>query len=100
MNADGTSRTRLTENDVWDGSPSWSPDGSRIAFQHSEYLSSRDGNSQIYVSQIYVMNADGTGQTNLTNTDTHDIAPSWSPDGSRIAFHSLADGSGGGQAWC
>ncbi|HEY0514594.1 MAG TPA: hypothetical protein VGH73_22015 [Thermoanaerobaculia bacterium] len=48
----------------------------RIAFE-----SRRDGNSE-----IYVMNADGTGQTNLTHNlaDDHDLA--WSPDGSRIAF--------------
>ena len=40
-----------------DMSPSWSPDGNKITF-----YSNRDGNSE-----IYVMNADGTGQTRLTN---------------------------------
>ncbi len=72
---DGTGSTRLTSTTTspW---PSWSPDGSRIAF-----TSSRDGNDE-----IYVMNADGSALTRLTNNSATDIEPAWSPDGSRIAF--------------
>ena len=65
-----------------DGSPSWSSDGGRIAFD-----SLRDGNGE-----IYVMNADGSGQTRLTDDPGFDGSPSWSPDGSRIAFQSFRDG--------
>jgi hypothetical protein len=36
--------------------------------------------------QIYVMNADGTGQTRLTNNAASDLYPAWSPDGTKIAF--------------
>ena len=57
MNADGTGQARLTNNAAYDSDPSWSPDGSRIAFN-----SDRDGNYE-----VYVMNADGTGQARLTN---------------------------------
>jgi len=53
------------------------------------FTSDRDGNSE-----IYVMNADGSGQTNLTNNPAGDFGPDWSPDGSRIAFQSGRDGSG------
>ncbi|MEE8575969.1 MAG: DPP IV N-terminal domain-containing protein, partial [candidate division Zixibacteria bacterium] len=69
MNADGTEQTRLTNNTSSDGSPSWSPDGGKIAF-----ASRRDGNWE-----IYVMNADGTEQTRLTNNNSSDGGPSWSP---------------------
>jgi len=55
----------------------------RIAF-----ASKRDGNWE-----IYVMNADGSGVTRLTNNPADDRWPSWSPDGKRIAFTSDRDGN-------
>ena len=58
MNSDGSGQTRLTHNSVSDYHPSWSPDGSRIAF-----TSNRDGTE----SEIYVMNSDGFEQTRLTD---------------------------------
>jgi len=53
------------------------------------FSSNRDGNYE-----IYVMNADGSDQTRLTdNDDALDREPSWSPDGDKIAFASNRDGN-------
>ena len=66
-----------------DLTPAWSPDGSRIAF-----VSDRDGDDE-----IYVMNADGSGQIRLTTSAGLDLWPAWSPDGLQIAFDSHRDGN-------
>jgi len=83
MNADGTGQTRLTNNPLPDLEPAWSPDGTKIAFVR--------GNPESWPSgfedwDIWVMNADGTGQTQLTSSIRHESGPTWSPDGTKIAF--------------
>ena len=54
----------------------WSPNGEQVAFARS------DGDTL----SIWVMNADGTAQRQLTNTDDGDISPAWSPNGEQVAF--------------
>ena len=88
MDADGKNQQRLTNDPNDDRSPSWSPDGERIAF-----MSNRDGHfiGGIPTFEIYVMDADGKNQQRLTNNPHGDWDPSWSPDGKRIVFSSRRD---------
>ena len=85
IDADGSTLANLTDDDGWDRSPSWSPDGRRIAF-------SSDRNGEY---DIYVMNANGSAVTQLTDAPGRDFLPSWAPDGQRIAFLSTRDGDSG-----
>ena len=99
MNADGTGKTHLTGNGANASHAAWSPDGTKITFQ-SENLDI-SYNLRTYTFEIYVMNADGSGQTRLTkndnycpygcpNRETH-LHPIWSPDGTKIAFTRYID---------
>jgi TolB protein len=77
INADGTDLTRLTRSPEPEFDATWSPDGTRIAFRFE-----RNGDSE-----IWLMNAEGSGRHRLT----HGLSPAWSPDGSKIAYASPGD---------
>jgi hypothetical protein len=68
MNSNGSSPIRLTSNAAFDDGPSWSPDGSRLAF-----FSNRDGDNE-----IFVMSADGSDPAQITSAPGNDIHPEWS----------------------
>jgi TolB protein len=72
----------LTSTAAIDTSPSYSPDGARVSFE-----SDRGGKPQ-----IYVMNADGSGQTRISFGDGSYSTPVWSPRGDLIAFTKQAGG--------
>ena len=81
MAVDGTNRQRLTENQVFDSNPAWSPGGKKIAFASAM----ADGPGSAF--DIFVMGADGKNLINLTQSPRlGDRMPTWSPDGKRIAF--------------
>ncbi len=81
MTIDGKYDKNITNKAGHDYGPRWSLDGKAIVFS-----SNRTGNYE-----IYTMNPDGGNLRNLTNTKNIDeFAPSWSPDSSMIAYHSMS----------
>jgi Tol biopolymer transport system component len=80
VNLDGTLQRVLTAAGGIE--PDWSPDGTRIAYAwgHGTY-------------DIYIVNADGSGEVNVTKSQAIHYRPAWSPDGTKIAFDSNRSGS-------
>ena len=77
MMADGSSARRIQVALPGEANhPSWSPDGSRLAFDVQEDAD----------TEIYVVDADGSNLSRLTSTAGWNFMPAWSPDGSKIAY--------------
>jgi Tol biopolymer transport system component len=123
MHADGSAKRAIADG----ARPSWSPDGAKIVFESSGGIAtmdpdgshgtpvldhgsapsySPDGTKIVFQSydsgtsdwDIFVMNANGTDVTNITNHLSKDVDPRWSPDGTKIAFSSDRD-DGFGEVW-
>lgn len=83
VNIDGSNLQRLTHGIAEESHPSWSPDGSKIVFSRGNVGSGTGG------TDIFIMNADGTGQTFLTHVggpSDSAMLPAWSPAGDKILF--------------
>ena len=132
MDADGTNRQRITQSDGEDITPTWSPEGQRIAYvsmqgdnrdivvmpapgaswpadqdwpfrvtQHpaSDWTAawSPDGQQITFSSnrtgywEIFIVNADGTGLSQVTNDGAGALSPVWSPDGRTMAYSGKRD---------
>ncbi len=77
VNRDGSDLRKIVDLAVDVNYPSWSPDGTKLAFS----------SVGVEYSDIFVVNADGTGRTNLTKSaDREDTRPNWSPLGDQIVF--------------
>ncbi|HEY0459108.1 MAG TPA: choice-of-anchor Q domain-containing protein [Pyrinomonadaceae bacterium] len=80
MNANGTSRNRLTTNTTTDSYPVWSPDGNALAFTND-----------LNGTHAYLMNlSDSSVRIVADINDPNETAPAWSPDGTKLAQYNAA----------
>jgi len=97
MNVDGSDVRRLTNAPGYDGGAFFSPDGRQIVYRawhptgdslraYQDLL--RQGLVRPNRMEIWVMNADGSGQRQITNLGGANFAPFFTPDGKRIIFSS------------
>ncbi len=82
VRTNGRGLRRLTNSRAIEVSPTWSPDGERIAF-----VSDRSG-----APQIFIMDSDGGNTRRLTYDGSYNTRPAWSPDGQWIAYETRVDG--------
>ena len=89
--------TQVTSGDRWnDTDPQWSPDSRRLAF-----VSDRSGKAadESRDTDVWVISASGGPLTKLSDHDTADDSPRWSPDGQTIAFVSAVPKNAHPQIW-
>jgi dipeptidyl aminopeptidase/acylaminoacyl peptidase len=78
MDADGSNHRKLTNRDISESNPTWSPDGNRIAFRSS----TEDDGSEIYIYWV-----ESGSLARVTQLEKSPSEISWSPDGRQLAFN-------------
>lgn len=80
VDANGTGQQQIVaQSSTFTYSPAWSPDGDQLAYVSGGVL--------------YVVNANGTGKTQVASSSSGIFEPAWSPDGTRIAFAKYRNGT-------
>jgi len=95
VDVDGSNLRQLTNYPNLNAFPSWSPDGKQIVYQSYQDESAAQGDDAIQDRdyEIMVIPSRGGVPRRLTDNQSADIQPAWSPDGRRIAFASDRSGS-------
>ena len=105
MNLDGSDVRQITDEPGYDGGPFFSYDGKKIVYRRTSFQNEdeivkykellADGLIRPSKLEIWIMNADGSEKTQVTNNGAANFAPYWFPDGKRILFCSnVEDGKG------
>jgi TolB protein len=98
MNTDGSGKKRITTSEGYDGGAVFSRDGTKIVWRANHPGSAenvanyrallKDNLTTPMKMELFVANADGTGQTQITNYGCASFAPTFTPDGKKILFSS------------
>ena len=91
MNSDGSNVKRLTVTAAANDKPTWSADGTKILFTSTRNAADPNARDVGASWEVYVMNADGSGQTRVTSNNVGEWDPQLSPDGAHIVFASDRD---------
>ena len=101
MNTEGKNVKRLTNSPGYDGGAFYSQDGKKICFRARVITASaelkdyqeklKEGSIEPKYLELFVMNADGTGRTQITNNGAANFCPYFRPDGKKIIFASNMD---------
>lgn len=92
MSSGGGLQVNISNSSAHDSAPAWSPDGTKIAFVRSP-PSLNPALSISPLGKIWTMSSSGGGQTQITTGVSNDGRPSFSPDGTTIAFSTNRDGN-------
>ncbi len=105
MNTDGSDVRQVTDEPGYDGGAFFSYDGTKIVYRRTSFKDDAEvtkykellaeGLIRPSKLEIWIMNSDGSGKTQITNNGAANFAPYWFPDGKRILFCSnVKDGKG------